>query len=153
MSEVGILFGSVSDHDKMATAGVILEKFGITFEMDAISAHRSPARLHEYVKNAESRGVKVFIAGAGKAAHLPGVVASLTTLPVIGVPLSGGVMGGMDALLAIVQMPSGVPVATVGLDAATNAALLAVQILATGNDDLRKRLQEFKDQLAEGLRL
>jgi phosphoribosylaminoimidazole carboxylase PurE protein len=150
---VGIVFGSPSDRDKMAAAGVVLEKFGIEFEMEAMSAHRQPGRVHEYVTTAESRGLRVLIAGAGRAAHLPGVVASLTALPVVGVPLSGGIMDGMDALLSVVQMPSGVPVATVGVDAASNAALLAVQIIATGDEDLRKKLHEYKEQLAEGLRL
>jgi len=131
----------------------VLEKFGIEFEMEAMSAHRQPGRVHEYATTAESRGLRVLIAGAGRAAHLPGVVASLTALPVVGVPLSGGIMDGMDALLSVVQMPSGVPVATVGVDAATNAALLAVQIIATGDEDLRKKLHEYKEQLAEGLRL
>lgn len=153
MIDVGIVFGSPSDRDKMAAAGVVLEKFGIEFEMEAMSAHRQPNRVHEYVASAESRGLKVLIAGAGRAAHLPGVVSSLTTLPVIGVPLSGGIMDGMDALLSVVQMPSGVPVATVGVDAASNAALLAVQIIALSDDELRKKLHEYKDQLAEGLRL
>ncbi|HVL90046.1 MAG TPA: 5-(carboxyamino)imidazole ribonucleotide mutase [Actinomycetota bacterium] len=151
--QVGIVFGSPSDRDKMAPAGVVLEKFGIEFEMEAMSAHRQPARVHEYVTSAESRGLRVMIAGAGRAAHLPGVVASLTPLPVIGVPLSGGIMDGMDALLSVVQMPSGVPVGTVAVDAASNAGLLAVQILAAGDDDLRKKLHEYKQQLAEGLRL
>jgi phosphoribosylaminoimidazole carboxylase PurE protein len=152
-AQVGIIFGSPSDRDKMAAAGVVLEKFGVGFEMEAMSAHRQPERVHEYVTTAEERGIKVIIAAAGKAAHLPGVVAALTTLPVVGVPLSGGMMDGLDSLLSIVQMPSGVPVATVGTDAGANAALLAVQILATGDEDLRKKLREFKDQLSEGLRL
>lgn len=153
MATVGIIFGSPSDRDKMTSAGVVLEKFGIDFEMEAMSAHRQPEAVRSYVTAAESRGMKAIIAGAGRAAHLPGVVASMTTLPVIGVPISGGIMDGMDALLSIVQMPSGVPVATVGVDAATNAALLAVQICATGDEDLRKKLHEYKQQLAEGLRL
>lgn len=153
MIQVGIVFGSPSDRDKMASAGVVLDKFSIEFEMEAMSAHRQPGRVHEYVSSAESRGLRVLIAGAGRAAHLPGVVASLTPLPVIGVPLSGGIMDGMDALLSVVQMPSGVPVATVGVDASSNAGLLAVQILAAGDDDLRKKLHEYKGQLAEGLRL
>ncbi|MHB8513117.1 MAG: 5-(carboxyamino)imidazole ribonucleotide mutase [Actinomycetota bacterium] len=153
MATVGIIFGSPSDRDKMAPAGVVLEKFGVDFEMEAMSAHRSPGRVHEYCVSAEARGLRVIIAGAGRAAHLPGVAASLTILPVIGVPLSGGMMDGMDSLLSIVQMPSGVPVATVGIDAASNAGLLAVQMLSTGDEELRKRLTEFKEQLAEGLRL
>jgi phosphoribosylaminoimidazole carboxylase PurE protein len=121
--------------------------------MDSMSAHRSPERVRGYAATAAERGIRVIIAGAGRAAHLAGVVAAHTPLPVIGVPLSGGVMDGMDALLSTVQMPSGVPVATVGIDAAANAGVLAAQILATADDDLRKRLEEFKGQLAEGLRL
>ncbi|MGH2829529.1 MAG: 5-(carboxyamino)imidazole ribonucleotide mutase [Actinomycetota bacterium] len=152
-AQVGIVFGSPSDRDKMAPAGAVLEKFGIEFEMEAMSAHRQPDRVHEYCTTADGRGLRVIVAGAGRAAHLPGVCASLTTLPVIGVPLSGGILDGMDALLSVVQMPSGVPVATVGVDAASNAGLLAVQIMATADDELRKRLNEYKDQLAEGLRL
>lgn len=151
--QVGIIFGSPSDRDKMASAGVVLEKFGIGFEMDAMSAHRQPEQVRDFALGAEGRGIKVIIAGAGRAAHLPGVVASMTTLPVIGVPISGGMMDGLDSLLSIVQMPSGVPVATVGVDAASNAALLAVQIIATGDDDVRKKVHEYKQQLAEGLRL
>ena len=153
MAQVGIVFGSPSDKDKMGHAAAILERFGVEFEMESMSAHRSPERVREYASRAEDRGIRVLIAGAGRAAHLAGVVAAHTTLPVIGVPLSGGIMDGMDALLSTVQMPSGVPVATVGVDAAANAGVLAVQILAAGDDELRKRLGEFKDQLAQGLRL
>ncbi|GAC1409207.1 MAG: 5-(carboxyamino)imidazole ribonucleotide mutase [Actinomycetota bacterium] len=152
-AQVGIIFGSPSDRDTMAPAGVVLEKFNVEFEMEAMSAHRAPERVQAYCSGAEARGLRVLIAGAGLAAHLPGVAASLTVLPVIGVPLPGGVMDGMDALLSIVQMPSGVPVATVGVNRAANAGLLAVQMLSTGDDELRKRLREYKEQLAEGLRL
>ena len=152
-AQVGIVYGSPSDKDKMGHAAAILERFGVSFEMDSMSAHRSPERVREYATRAEDRGLQVLIAGAGRAAHLAGVVAAHTSLPVIGVPLSGGVMDGMDALLSTVQMPSGVPVATVGIDAAANAGVLAVQILAATNEDLRKKLGEFKEQLAEGLRL
>lgn len=150
---VGIVFGSPSDQNVMAPAGVVLEKFGIEYEMEAMSAHRNPERVREYTLSAEDRGLRVLIAGAGRSAHLPGVIASMTTLPVIGVPIEGPLMGGMDALLAIVQMPSGVPVATVAVNGASNAALLAVQMLATGDDTLRKQLREFKDGLARGLKL
>ena len=150
---VGIVYGSPSDKDKMGHAAALLERFGVEYEMDSMSAHRSPERVREYASRAEDRGVKVLICGAGMAAHLAGVVAAHTALPVIGVPLSGGVMDGMDALLSTVQMPSGVPVATVGIDRAANAGVLAVQILAANDEDLRKKLREFKDQLAEGLRL
>jgi phosphoribosylaminoimidazole carboxylase PurE protein len=150
---VGILFGSPSDRDKMSQAAAILERFDVPFEMEAMSAHRNPERVHEYVLSAEDRGIQVLIAGAGMAAHLSGVCAALTTLPVIGVPLSGGIVDGLDALLSTVQMPRGVPVATVGVDQTANAALLAVQILAVADDQLKKKLHEFKAQLAEGLRL
>jgi phosphoribosylaminoimidazole carboxylase PurE protein len=150
---VGIVYGSPSDKDKMGHAAAILERFGVPFEMESMSAHRSPERVRAYASSAEERGLRVLIAGAGRAAHLAGVVAAHTTLPVIGVPLSGGVMDGLDALLSTAQMPSGVPVATVGVDGAANAGVLAVQILATGDDELRKRLGEFKEQLAQGLRL
>jgi phosphoribosylaminoimidazole carboxylase PurE protein len=152
-AQVGIVYGSPSDKDKMGHAAAILERFGVSFEMDSMSAHRSPERVREYASKAEDRGLQVLIAGAGRAAHLAGVVAAHTSLPVIGVPLSGGVMDGMDALLSTVQMPSGVPVATVGIDAAANAGVLAVQILAASDEELRKKLGEFKDQLAQGLRL
>lgn len=150
---VGIIFGSPADQNVMAPAGVVLEKFGIDYEMEAMSAHRSPERVREFAMTAEDRGLRVIIAGAGRAAHLPGVVAAMTTLPVVGVPIEGPLMGGMDALLSIVQMPSGVPVATVAVNGAANAALLAVQMLATGDDTLRKQLREFKDGLARGLKL
>jgi phosphoribosylaminoimidazole carboxylase PurE protein len=137
----------------MGHAAATLERFGVEYEMEAMSAHRSPERVREYSAGAEDRGIKVLIAGAGRAAHLAGVVAAHTSLPVIGVPLSGGIMDGMDALLSTVQMPAGVPVATVGVDGAANAGVLAVQILSAGDDELRKRLGEFKEQLAQGLRL
>jgi len=150
---VGILYGSVSDHDRMSKAAAVLERFGVGFEMEAMSAHRNLERVREYVLGAEDRGIAVLIAGAGMAAHLPGVVAAMTPLPVIGVPLSGGIQDGLDALLAVVQMPPGVPVATVAVNGAANAAVLAVQILATADEDLRKKMHEYKQQLAEGLRL
>jgi phosphoribosylaminoimidazole carboxylase PurE protein len=151
--QVGIVYGSPSDKDKMGHAAATLQRFGVEYEMEAMSAHRSPERVRDYAATAEDRGIKVLIAGAGRAAHLAGVVAAHTSLPVIGVPLSGGIMDGMDALLSTVQMPAGVPVATVGVDGAANAGVLAVQILAAGDDELRKRLTEFKEQLAQGLRL
>jgi phosphoribosylaminoimidazole carboxylase PurE protein len=151
--QVGIVYGSPSDKDKMGHAAATLERFGVEFEMEAMSAHRSPERVRDYASTAEERGIKVLIAGAGRAAHLAGVVAAHTSLPVIGVPLSGGMMDGIDALLSTVQMPAGVPVATVGVDGAANAGVLAVQILAASDDELRKRLGEFKEQLAQGLRL
>ena len=150
---VGIVYGSASDHDKMVKACAILERFAVGFEIEAMSAHRNPDRVHEYATTAEQRGIEVIIAGAGMAAHLAGVCASLTPLPVIGVPLSGGIGNGLDALLSVAQMPRGVPVATVAVDGAANAGVLAVQILGVGDQDLRKKLHEYKQQLAEGLRL
>lgn len=152
-ARVGILYGSASDHDRMAKAGAVLERFGVGFEMEAMSAHRNIERVRDYVLSAEDRGLEVLIAGAGMAAHLPGVVAALTPLPVIGVPLTGGLADGMDALLSVVQMPPGVPVATVAVNGAANAAVLAVQILSVGDQDLRKKVYEYKQQLAEGLKL
>lgn len=153
MTQVGIVFGSPNDEKIMNKAGAVLERFGVAFEQEAMSAHRMPARVHEYATSAEERGLKVIIAGAGLAAHLAGVVASLTTLPVIAVPLSGGVAGGLDALLASVQMPPGVSVATVAVDGAANAGLLAVQILALSDERLRKELHALKADLENGARL
>ena len=150
---VGIVYGSPSDESTMSKAGAVLERFGIDFEMEAMSAHRSPERVREYSLSAEERGVEVIIAGAGMAAALPGVVAALTPLPVIGVPLSGGLADGLDALLSIAQMPRGVPVATVAVNGSVNAAILAVQIIAVGDQGLRQKLHDFKKQLAEGLKL
>jgi 5-(carboxyamino)imidazole ribonucleotide mutase len=150
---VGIVLGSSSDEQKAKAAAVMLEKFGVDYELQVMSAHRNPRRVADYAASAADRGLKVLIAAAGRAAALPGVVAAHTTLPVIGLPMFTPHLGGQDALYSIVQMPSGVPVATVGLDAAVNAGILAVQILAVADEKLRRQLQEFKDQLAEGLRL
>ncbi|MGH2693413.1 MAG: 5-(carboxyamino)imidazole ribonucleotide mutase [Actinomycetota bacterium] len=147
---VGIVMGSKSDLPVMEKAGEVLKRFDIEHEIEVMSAHRQPDRVSEYARSAERRGLKVIIAGAGLAAHLPGVVAAHTTLPVIGVPLYGEALAGADALYSCVQMPPGVPVATVGIGAAKNAALLAAQILATEDGSLRSRLQEFKRDLAEG---
>lgn len=141
--------GSASDLPVMEPAVKVLENFGIPYEIRVISAHRTPHLAHEYASTAEARGLKVLIAGAGRAAHLAGVLASLTVLPVIGVPVLSGALNGMDSLLSTVQMPPGVPVATVGIDSAENAGLLAVQILATGDPVLRDRLREYKLNLAE----
>jgi 5-(carboxyamino)imidazole ribonucleotide mutase len=150
---VGIVLGSSSDEERTKAAGVILEKFGVEYELEVLSAHRSPRRLSAYAASAEDRGLQVLIAAAGKAAALPGVLAAHTVLPVIGIPIFTPQLGGQDSLFSIVQMPSGVPVATVGLDAAANAGILAVQILAVADPSLRKQLREFKQQLDEGLRL
>jgi 5-(carboxyamino)imidazole ribonucleotide mutase len=150
---VGILLGSSSDEEKTKAAAVMLEKFGVDYELEVLSAHRDPRRVADYAASAVDRGLQVIIAAAGKAAALPGVVAAHTTLPVIGLPIYTPQLGGLDSLASMVQMPSGVPVATVGLDAAVNAGILALQILAVGDERLRGELQEFKDQLAAGLRL
>jgi len=146
---VGILMGSDSDWPTMKAASDALKEFGVASEAKVISAHRTPRDLEQYVSGARERGVCVIIAGAGGAAHLPGVTAAFTTLPVIGVPIQGKALDGMDSLLSIVQMPPGVPVATVGVNAAKNAGILAVQILAVGDERLQKALADFKLKLAE----
>ncbi len=143
--KVAIVYGSPSDAQTMSKAGATLERFGVPYEQVSLSAHRAPHALARYVGELRTRGIAVVIAGAGLAAALPGAVAALTTLPVIGVPISGGALDGMDALLAIAQMPPGVPVATVGLNNSTNAAVLATQILALSDPDLRILLTAFKD--------
>lgn len=153
MPLVGIVMGSESDMDVMSKATAVLDRFGVDHEIEVMSAHRNPARVSEYASSAEERGLRVIIAGAGLAAHLPGVIAAQTTLPVIGVPLYNDALGGADALFSCVQMPPGVPVATVAIGGSKNAAVLAVQMLATGDDALRARLSEYKDELAQGLKL
>jgi len=144
MRFVSILMGSKSDYDIMKESVKVLEKFQMPYELLISSAHRTPNRTHNYIKDAEKRGAKVFICGAGMAAHLAGVVASLTTKPVIGVPMPTGIMDGFDALLSTVQMPGGMPVATVavGKAGAKNAAYLALQILAINNEELKAKLEE-----------
>jgi 5-(carboxyamino)imidazole ribonucleotide mutase len=151
--KVGIVMGSDSDMEVMEKAGAVLERFGVEFEIEVMSAHRKPARVSEYASSAADRGLKVLIAGAGLAAHLPGVVAAHSILPVIGVPLYQEALGGADALYSCVQMPPGVPVATVAIGGAKNAGLLAVQIMATSDPDLAARLIDFKSEMAEGARL
>jgi 5-(carboxyamino)imidazole ribonucleotide mutase len=142
------------DQKVMDETCVILEKFGIPFEVEVVSAHRDPLRVSHYARQAESRGLEVLIAGDSRAAHLPGVIAAHTVLPVIGVPISSSSpLGGADALYCIVQMPKGVPVATVAIDGSANAAVLAAQILSVRDPDLRELLRDFKEQLAEGSRL
>jgi 5-(carboxyamino)imidazole ribonucleotide mutase len=150
---VGILTGSGSDLPTMQQAAAILEKLEIPAELNVISAHRTPDRLEEYLFSAEERGLRVLICGAGLAAHLAGAVAARTVLPVIGVPLGTKYLGGADALYSTVQMPRGVPVATVAIDGAVNAAILAAQILGVGDPDIRERIRQFKKDLAEGLKL
>jgi len=154
-AKVSILFGSESDRGTMEETVRVLDRFGVQHEMESASAHRTPDRVREHVRSAESRGVGVFIAAAGMANHLAGAVAAHTTLPVIGVPLAGSPLGGADALLSTVQMPSGVPVATVAIGSAgaKNAAVLAVQILALGDPALRLKLEDFKQGLARGEKL
>ena len=142
---VAIVYGSLSDANVMNQAGAMLERFGVPYDECSISAHRAPRALADWMAELEPRGIEVVITGAGMSAALPGVVAAHTALPVIGVPIKGGALDGLDALLAITQMPPGVPVACVGLDGAKNAAVLAVQILATGDPDLRAKLWKFKD--------
>ncbi len=144
---VGIVLGSDSDFQVMQEAVRVLQEFEVGWEVVVASAHRSPQRAAEYALNAEERGIEVIIAGAGMAAHLPGVLASYTCLPVIGVPLQGSALGGVDALYSIVQMPPGVPVATVAINGARNAALLAVQILSLKDARLRKKFREYKEKL------
>ena len=143
---ISIIMGSTSDLPIMEKAAKLLDELEIPFEMNALSAHRTPAEVETFAKGAKERGIQVIIAAAGMAAHLPGVIASMTTLPVIGVPINSS-LDGMDALLAIVQMPPGIPVATVGINASQNAAILAVQMLATGDSQLQEKLSLYKEDL------
>ncbi|KGL50429.1 phosphoribosylaminoimidazole carboxylase [Porphyromonas gulae] len=145
---VSIIMGSTSDLPIMEKAAKMLDEMQIPFEMLALSAHRTPAEVEAFAHGAKARGIKVIIAAAGMAAHLCGVIASMTSIPVIGVPINA-TLDGMDALLAIVQMPPGIPVATVGINAAQNAALLAVQMMATGDEALYARLEAYKESLKE----
>ena len=149
---VGIIMGSDSDFDIMKEAVVTLEEFNLVPEISVISAHRTPHDLEQYASSAIERGLKVIIAGAGGAAHLPGVTAALTVLPVIGVPIFSKKLNGQDSLYSIVQMPAGIPVATVGIDNARNAALLAVQILALSDEPLMTSLLEFRKKMADASR-
>ena len=146
---IGIIMGSDSDLPTMKAAIEICEQFEIPHEIAIISAHRTPERMLEYAKTAHQRGLKVIIAGAGGAAHLPGMVASVTPLPVIGVPVQTKTLQGVDSLYSIVQMPAGIPVATVAIGNATNAGLLAVQILATGDPTLLAQVQSYRQSLQE----
>jgi 5-(carboxyamino)imidazole ribonucleotide mutase len=150
--QVGIIMGSDSDLEVMEESAKACEEFGIGYEMHVMSAHRSPDETAHFAKNAHQRGLKVIIAGAGGAAHLAGVIAAHTPLPVIGVPVRSKALQGHDSLLSMVQMPPGVPVATVAIDGGRNAGLLAVQMLALHNTDLFARVVKFKEQLAEGTR-
>ena len=151
--KVGIIMGSQSDMSVMEKAGAVLDRFGIEYEIDVMSAHRTPDKVTKYALSAEERGLKVIIAGAGLAAHLPGVVAAHTPLPVIGVPLYQEGLAGADALYSCVQMPPGVPVATVAIGGSKNAAVLAAQIIASGDEELAQKLRNYKEELAGGLKL
>lgn len=147
---VGIILGSKSDLGVMDECGTQLEQLGVPFELIIASAHRSPDRVHEWASSAAERGIKVIIAAAGKAAHLGGVVAAFTPLPVITVPMKTSDLGGLDSLLSMVQMPTGVPVACVAINGAKNAAILATQILGTSMPEYRQRISDFKLEMAEG---
>jgi len=154
MTEVGIILGSDSDLPELSSCFTTLEKFGVKFEIAVSSAHRTPEETREWVTGARAKGIRVIIAAAGGAAHLPGVVASHTTLPVIGVPMSTPLSGGIDSLLSIVQMPSGIPVATMaaGKSGGANAALFAVSILALANEGYALKLAEYRKEMADGVR-
>jgi 5-(carboxyamino)imidazole ribonucleotide mutase len=145
---VGIVMGSSSDLEVMDDAAKVLTRFGVDYELHVVSAHRTPEAMLEYAKTARERGLRVLIAGAGGAAHLPGMLAAVTTLPVIGVPVALARLDGLDSLLSIVQMPRGVPVATVAINGATNAGLLALRVLATSSDTLAEKLETYRQELA-----
>lgn len=151
MTEVGIIMGSTSDYEVMSEACKVLEEFGVAYEKKVVSAHRTPDLMYEYAHTARQRGIKVIIAGAGGAAHLPGMVAAMTTLPVIGVPVKSRALNGLDSLLSIVQMPGGVPVLTVAINGAKNAALSAIAILSTQSEALALKLEEFRKKQTESV--
>ena len=146
---IGVIMGSDSDWKTLEAATKVCEDFSVPYEAHVVSAHRTPDDMFDYATNAHKKGLKIIIAGAGGAAHLPGMVASNTPLPVIGVPIKTESLSGMDALLSIVQMPNGVPVATVAIGAARNAALLAIEILATNNQELTDKLIAYKNEIAD----
>ncbi len=147
MAKVSIVMGSDSDMPVMAQAAEVLESFGVEFEITVISAHREPDVFFDYAKTAEERGIKVIIAGAGKAAHLPGMCAALFSMPVIGVPMKTSDLGGVDSLYSIVQMPSGIPVATVAINGGTNAGILAAKILSVSDSELLERIKKYGESL------
>lgn len=151
MSQVGVIMGSISDWETMEQTCAVLEELGITYEKEVISAHRTPEDMFQYAETARNRGLKVIIAGAGGAAHLPGMIAAKTTLPVIGVPVKTSTLSGVDSLYSIVQMPGGVPVATVaiGKAGAKNAGILATQIIGTADEEVALRLANYQNQLKE----
>jgi len=146
---VGIIMGSDSDLPVMSESAKILDELGVSYELTIVSAHRTPKRLYDYAETAEERGLKVIIAGAGGAAHLPGMVASITPVPVIGVPVKTSTLSGVDSLYSIVQMPPGIPVATVAINGAKNAGLLAAQILGSFDEEIRRKVIEYKKELKE----
>lgn len=153
MSKVGLVMGSDSDMKVMSKASDMLEKLGVEYEMTIISAHREPDVFYDYAKSAEARDFKVIIAGAGMAAHLPGMCAAIFPMPVIGIPMSGKNLDGVDALYSIVQMPPGIPVATVAIDGGVNAALLAAKILAVSDPELLVRLKEYSQEMKESVQM
>jgi 5-(carboxyamino)imidazole ribonucleotide mutase len=149
LAKVGIIMGSDSDLPVMSEAAKVLEQFGVEYEISVVSAHRTPQKMYDYALSAKERGLKVIIAGAGGAAHLPGMTAAITTLPVIGVPVKTKALSGVDSLYSIVQMPGGIPVATVAINGAKNAGLLAVQMLAAFDDDLHNKVVEYKQNMEQ----
>lgn len=151
--QIGIIMGSDSDLAIMSEAGIILEEFGVNYEISVVSAHRTPDLLYKYATGAQKSGIQVIIAGAGGSAHLPGMVSSMTTLPVIGVPVKTKTMDGLDSLLSIAQMPPGVPVATVAINAGKNAGLLAIQILALNDKVLNKKLELYKNKMNKEVKI
>lgn len=151
MIEVGIIMGSDSDLPVMSEAAKVLDDFGVAYELTVVSAHRTPDRMYKYAKSAKERGLKLIIAGAGGAAHLPGMTAAITTLPVIGVPIKTKALSGVDSLYSIVQMPGGIPVATVAINGGKNAGLLAVQILAAFDDTLSEKIEKYKKDLEKNV--
>ncbi|MEA5083589.1 MAG: 5-(carboxyamino)imidazole ribonucleotide mutase [Lachnospiraceae bacterium] len=146
---VGIIMGSDSDLPVMSEAAKILDKFKISYELTIVSAHRTPERMYDFAKSAHAKGIKVIIAGAGGAAHLPGMTAALTSIPVIGVPVKTSTLSGVDSLYSICQMPPGIPVATVAINGAQNAGILAAQIVGAFNEDVYARVNNFKEELKE----
>lgn len=150
--KVAIIMGSISDKETMEKAAEILNELDISYEMKVLSAHRTPDLLFEYIAQVEEKGFKVIIAGAGGAAHLPGVIASKTLLPIIGVPIETKALGGLDSLLSIVQMPGGIPVATMGIGNAKNAGLMAAHMLAIENSKIRKRLKDYRKDVAQKIK-
>lgn len=148
-AKVSIIMGSTSDYPVMEEAALVLDELAIPFSINALSAHRTPEMVEKFARGAYGEGLRVIIAAAGMSAHLPGVIAAMTPIPVIGVPINASSLDGIDAMLSIIQMPPGIPVATVGINAARNAAILAAQILATGDEALMTKLVSFKENLKE----